>query len=112
MLSNALRQYLNQRENLPRETVVENEEVNNPQLPNNARVATGHTSSTLRNNNSTRRGRSGKPGSRDVSLPTSKTVTNKEQLATTNISDIELLSCIFFIPLKLLRNSIFLTLIV
>ncbi|CAG9533875.1 unnamed protein product [Cercopithifilaria johnstoni] len=93
MLSNALRQYLNQRENLPKTvTIPENQQKNNLQLPNNMRVATGRAPLTPRNSNSTRRGRSGKSGSRGVSRSISRTATNREQLATTNTSDIELLS--------------------
>lgn len=100
MLSNALRQYLNQRENLPTTTVSENQQRNNLQLPNNTRVATGRAPLTPRNSTSTRRGRSVKSGSRGASRSTSRTVTNEEQLATTNASDIELLSCMFLFHLQ------------
>ncbi|EFO25086.1 DNA topoisomerase III [Loa loa] len=92
MLSNALRQYLNQRENLPETTIPENEQRNNLQPPNNTRVATGRASLTSRNTTSTRRGRSDKSGSRGASRSTSRTVNSGEQLATTNANDIELLS--------------------
>ncbi|KAK6102024.1 DNA topoisomerase family protein [Brugia pahangi] len=89
MLSNALRQYLNQRENLPETTI---QQSNNPELPNNMRVATSRAPLTPRNSSSTRRGKNSKAGGRSASRSISRTVVNEEQLATTNASDIELLS--------------------
>ncbi|EJW86992.1 DNA topoisomerase [Wuchereria bancrofti] len=92
MLSNALRQYLNQRENLPETTILEHQQNNNPQLPNNMRVATSRAPLTPRNSFSTRRGKNRKSGSRGARRSILETVVNEEQLATTNASDIELLS--------------------
>lgn len=108
MLSNALRQYLNQRENLPRAMILENQTRDSLLPPNNTRIS--HTSLTPRNSDSTRRSRSDKAKSRGASRSSSTAVTNAEQLATANASDIELLSCIFFISLTTSWNSILLTL--
>uniref|UniRef100_A0A0R3RY48 DNA topoisomerase n=1 Tax=Elaeophora elaphi TaxID=1147741 RepID=A0A0R3RY48_9BILA len=84
MLSNALRQYLNQRENLPNTTALESEQRNDLQPPNNTRVAAGRVPLAPRNSNSTGRGRSRRSGNRDTSRSTSRTITNEEQLAITN----------------------------
>lgn len=101
MLSNALRQYLNQRENLPDTTVSENHYANDQEVPNNnsthVLTATGCAPLTSRNSTSNRRGRGGSSKSRGTTRSSSRTVVNEDQLAITNASDIELLSCIFFI---------------
>ncbi|OZC06314.1 DNA topoisomerase [Onchocerca flexuosa] len=81
MLSNALHQYLNQRENLP--TISENQPRNNLPLTDNTRVTTNRPL-TPRNSTSTRGNRRSKSGNRAASRPISKTVVNEEQVATAN----------------------------
>uniref|UniRef100_A0A2K6WF35 DNA topoisomerase n=1 Tax=Onchocerca volvulus TaxID=6282 RepID=A0A2K6WF35_ONCVO len=92
MLSNALHQYLNQRENHPVMTIPENQQRNNLPPTNNTSVTTNRSSLTPRNSTSTRRGRGSKSGNRAVNRSVSKTVINEEQVATANASDIDLLS--------------------
>ncbi|MCP9257464.1 DNA topoisomerase [Dirofilaria immitis] len=92
MLSNALHQYLNQRENLPVTTTPGNQQRNNLPPTDNTRVATNRSSLASRKNTSSRRGRGDKSRSRSVNKSTFGPVVNEEQLATTSANDIELLS--------------------
>ncbi|VDM97748.1 unnamed protein product [Thelazia callipaeda] len=87
MLSNALRKYLNQCRNV----LSADNKLGSIVQVQTKWARTSSNSVVPRNSAPTRRGRSGRSENRDANL-TSTVISNSEQVATTNTSDIELLS--------------------